>query len=72
MPLKYQTRIQANCNTNHSKVEDNMKNIKVEDDVHSALGELGKLSESYNLVIRRLISHYLACPEAEKEMKTKK
>jgi predicted CopG family antitoxin len=49
-----------------------MKNIKVEDDVHSALGELGKLSESYNLVIRRLISHYLACPEAEKEMKTKK
>jgi hypothetical protein len=72
MPLKYQTRIQANYNTNHSKVEDNMKNIKVEDDVHSALGELGKLSESYNLVIRRLISHYLACPEAEKEMKTKK
>jgi len=49
-----------------------MKNIKVEDDVHSALGELGKLSESYNLVIRRLISHYLACPEAEKETKTKK
>jgi hypothetical protein len=70
MPLKYEVRIQANRNTNNKKVEDNMKNIKVEDDVHSALGELGKLSESYNLVIR--ITHYLACPEVEKDMKTKK
>jgi uncharacterized protein YeeX (DUF496 family) len=34
MPLKYEVRIQANRNTNNKKVEDNMKNIKVEDDVH--------------------------------------
>ena len=72
MPLKYEVRIQGNRNTNNKKVEDNMKNIKVEDDVHSALGELGKLSESYNLVIRRLITHYLACPEVEKDTKTRK
>ncbi len=35
-----------------------MKNIKVSDDVHKDLGDLGKLSESYNDVIRRLIDHY--------------
>ena len=34
------------------------KNIKVSDDVHYNLGELGKLSESYNDVIKRLIDHY--------------
>jgi predicted CopG family antitoxin len=35
------------------------KNIKVSDDVHKALGELGKLSESYNDVVKRLIDeHY--------------
>jgi predicted CopG family antitoxin len=34
------------------------KNIKVTDDVHRDLGELGKLSESYSDVIRRLIDHY--------------
>ncbi len=35
------------------------KNIKVDDDVHKDLGEIGKLSESYNDVIRRLIDHYI-------------
>jgi predicted CopG family antitoxin len=35
------------------------KNIKVDDDVHRDLGEIGKLSESYNDVIRRLIDHYI-------------
>ena len=35
------------------------KNIKVDDDVHRALGEIGKLSESYNDVIRRLLDHYM-------------
>jgi predicted CopG family antitoxin len=35
------------------------KNIKVDDDVHRNLGEIGKLSESYNDVIRRLIDHYI-------------
>jgi predicted CopG family antitoxin len=35
------------------------KNIKVDDDVHRNLGEIGKLSESYNDVVRRLIEHYI-------------
>ncbi len=35
------------------------KNIKVDDAVHRDLGEIGKLSESYNDVIRRLIDHYM-------------
>ena len=39
-------------------VSEMTKNIKVSDDVHYDLGELGKLSESYNDVIRRLINHY--------------
>ncbi len=46
----------------HKGTEDNnsmTKNIKVDDDVHRDLGEIGKLSESYNDVIRRLIEHYI-------------
>jgi predicted CopG family antitoxin len=39
-------------------VSEMTKNIKVSDDVHYDLGELGKLSESYNDVIKRLIDHY--------------
>jgi predicted CopG family antitoxin len=34
------------------------KNVKLSEDVHRELGEMGKLSESYNDVIRRLIDHY--------------
>jgi predicted CopG family antitoxin len=34
------------------------KNIKVDDDLHRELGEIGKLSESYNDVIWRLVRHY--------------
>ena len=44
------------------RTEDNnnmTKNIKVDDAVHRDLGEIGKLSESYNDVIRRLIDHYM-------------
>jgi hypothetical protein len=56
--LKYQIAMQ----TKHKGTEDNnnmTKNIKVDDDVHRDLGEIGKLSESYNDVIRRLIEHYI-------------
>jgi hypothetical protein len=48
--------------TKHKGTEDNnnmTKNIKVDDDVHRDLGEIGKLSESYNDVIRRLIEYYI-------------
>lgn len=56
MPLKYEVDVQARRN---KKADEMMtKNIKVSDDVHHDLGELGKLSESYNDVIRRLIDHY--------------
>jgi hypothetical protein len=56
--LKYQITMQ----TKHKGTEANnnmTKNIKVDDDVHRELGEIGKLSESYNDVIRRLIEHYI-------------
>jgi hypothetical protein len=58
MQLKYSATMQ----TKHkgTENENNMtKNIKVDDDVHRDLGEIGKLSESYNDVIRRLIEHYI-------------
>ena len=35
-----------------------VKNVKVSDDVHRDLGQLGKVSDSYNDVIRELILHY--------------
>jgi hypothetical protein len=56
--LKYQITMQ----TKHKGTEYNnnmTKNIRVDDDVHRDLGEIGKLSESYNDVIRRLIDHYI-------------
>jgi hypothetical protein len=56
--LKYQTTMQDS----RKRTEDNnnmTKNIKVDDAVHRDLGEIGKLSESYNDVIRRLIDHYM-------------
>ena len=58
MLLKYQITMQ----TKRKGTEDNnnmTKNIKVDDAVHRDLGEIGKLSESYNDVIRRLIEHYI-------------
>lgn len=56
--LKYQTTMQAK--RKETEDDNNMtKNIKVDDDVHRDLGEIGKLSESYNDVIRRLIDHYI-------------
>jgi hypothetical protein len=56
--LKYQRTMQDE----RKRTEDNnnmTKNIKVDDAVHRDLGEIGKLSESYNDVIRRLIDHYM-------------
>ncbi len=38
--------------------QDKTKNVKLSEDVHHELGEMGKLSKSYNDVIRRLIDHY--------------
>ena len=34
------------------------KSVKLEDDIHKELGNLGKTSETYNDVIRRLIKHW--------------
>ena len=34
------------------------KTVKLDDDVHNELGDLGKLGETYNDVIRRLIKHW--------------
>jgi hypothetical protein len=57
MPLKYEVDMQAK-RIKRTAEEIMTKNIKVTDDVHRDLGELGKLSESYSDVIRRLIDHY--------------
>lgn len=34
------------------------KTVKLDDDVHKDLGNLGKLGETYNDVIRRLIKYW--------------
>jgi predicted CopG family antitoxin len=38
--------------------QDMSKMIRIDNDVHAELGELGKKNESYNDVVRRLIEHY--------------
>jgi hypothetical protein len=56
--LKYQATMQDE--RKRTEGNNNMtKNIKVDEAVHRDLGEIGKLSESYNDVIRRLIDHYM-------------
>jgi predicted CopG family antitoxin len=38
--------------------QDMSKMIRIDNDVHKELGELGKKNESYNDIVRRLIEHY--------------
>ena len=38
--------------------QDMSKMIRIDNNVHAELGELGKKNESYNDVVKRLIEHY--------------
>jgi predicted CopG family antitoxin len=38
--------------------QDMSKMIRIDDDVHAELGELGKKNESYNDVVKKCISAY--------------
>ncbi|MDQ3872837.1 MAG: hypothetical protein M3258_04415 [Thermoproteota archaeon] len=67
MSLKYEVYLEAKDSRRNSEDDDfDMKNIKVADDIHRELGEIGKLSENFSDVVRRLLEHYKNCPEVDK------
>ncbi|MGH9989725.1 MAG: hypothetical protein ACREAS_04730, partial [Nitrososphaera sp.] len=46
-----------------------IKQVRIDDETHRLLTELGEFGETYGDIVARVTKHYASCPEVEKERK---
>jgi hypothetical protein len=46
-----------------------IKQVRIDDETHRLLTELGEFGETYGDIVARVTKHYSACPEVKKEHK---
>jgi hypothetical protein len=65
--LEAQTSLQKKKEQQAKEQEAMTKQVKITDEVHKLLGNLGEFGETYGDIIERVTKHYASCPEARKE-----
>lgn len=49
-----------------------IKQVRIDDETHRLLTELGEFGETYGDIVARVTKHYASCPEVERQKKQRK